>query len=234
LVINIGDFDIVRSINRVLARPFTGFFIRSALHPNQITLLSASSGAAAALLFCLGTKAGFISGAALFELFYILDNCDGEVARAKGLSTKFGSWLDTSVDYCAHVAAFGGIAFGIYRTTQSPLIFIAGVAAMTGIFLSFFVVVLQKTKNYGLAIHGMPKTPEGMIKKASALDKLIETLSVGDFSIIVLLFALFGKMELLLWLAAFGANLFCIVLLITNFKYLVSDCPPSCGRGLPG
>ncbi len=213
----------MRSINRILAKPFTGFFIRSGLHPNHITLLSASSGAAAALLFCLGTKAGFISGAAFFELFYILDNCDGEVARAKGLSSKFGSWLDTLVDYCAHVAAFGGIAFGIYRTTKSPLILIAGAAAMIGIFLSFFVVVLQKTKNYGLAVHGMPKTPEGAVKKINVFDKLIETLSVGDFSIVVLLFAIFDKMEFLVWLAAFGANLFCIVLLSTNFKYLINS-----------
>lgn len=211
----------MRSLNRVLARPFTGFFIRSGLHPNQITLLSGASGAASALLFCLGTKAGFISGAAFFELFYILDNCDGEVARAKGLSTKFGSWLDTSVDYCVHVAAFGAIAFGIYRTTQSPLIPVAGIAAMIGVFLSFFVVVLQKARNYGLAVHGMPKAPKSVVKKTSALDKLIEILSVGDFSIVVLLFALSGRMELLLWLAAFGANIFCIVLLITNFKYLI-------------
>lgn len=177
----------------------------------------------AVLLFCFGTKAGFILGAVFFELFYILDNCDGEVARAKGLSTRFGSWLDTLVDYCVHVAAFGGIAFGIYRTTQSPLIPIAGIAAMIGIFLSFFVVVLQKTRNYGLAIHGMPKTPKGIVKKMSTLDKLIEMLSVGDFSIVVLLFALFGKMELLLWLAAFGANLFCVVLLVVNFRYLTGQ-----------
>jgi len=213
----------VKSINRILAKPFTGFFIRSGLHPNQITLLSGASGVVAVLLFCLGTKAGFISGAAFFELFYILDNCDGEVARAKGLSTKFGSWLDTLVDYCVHVAAFGGIAFGIYRTTRNPLIPIAGIAAMIGIFLSFFVVVLQKTKNYGLAIHGMPKTPKGIAKKVGVLDKLIGTLSVGDFSIVVLLFALSGKMELLLWLAAFGANLFCVALLVVNFKYLTSQ-----------
>lgn len=213
----------MRSVNRILTRPFTGFFIRSGLHPNQITLLSGAVGVVAVFLFCLGTKAGFILGAVFFELFYILDNCDGEVARAKGLSTRFGSWLDTLVDYCVHVAAFGGIAFGIYRTTQSPLIPIAGIAAMIGIFLSFFVVVLQKTKNYGLGIHGMPKTPKGVVKKMGTLDKLIEILSVGDFSIVVLLFALFGKMELLLWLAAFGANLFCVVLLVMNFRYLTGQ-----------
>jgi len=213
----------MRSVNRILSRPFTGFFIRSGLHPNWITLLSGAAGIVAVLLFCFGTKAGFILGAVFFELFYILDNCDGEVARAKGLSTRFGSWLDTLVDYCVHVAAFGGIAFGIYRATQSPLIPIAGIAAMIGIFLSFFVVVLQKTRNYGLAIHGMPKTPKGIVKKTSTLDKLIEVLSVGDFSIVVLLFALFGKMELLLWLAALGANLFCVILLVVNFKYLTGQ-----------
>lgn len=213
----------MRSVNRILTRPFTEFFIRSGLRPNQITLLSAAAGILAVIAFGVGTKTGFILGALFFELFYILDNCDGEVARAKGLSTKFGSWLDTLVDYAVHVLAFGGIAFGLYRANQNPLIPVAGIAAMVGVFLSFFVVVLQKNRDYGLAVHGMPKAPRGTAGEPRIFDKLIEVLSVGDFSIIVLLFALFDKMELLLWLAAFGANLFCVILLIVNFKYLTGQ-----------
>jgi phosphatidylglycerophosphate synthase len=210
----------MKSINRILTRPFTGFFIKSGLHPNQITLLSGAAGVMAILFFSFGTKTGFILGAVFFELFYILDNCDGEVARAKGLSTKFGSWLDTLVDYCVHVAAFGAIALGLYRITPSPFIIVAGLSAMLGIFLSFFVVLLQKVRNYGLGIHGMPNAPAGVRKETGALDRLIETVSVGDFSIVVLLFAIIDKMELLLWLAALGSNVFCIVLLVVNFRYL--------------
>lgn len=207
-------------INRILTAPFTAFFIRSGLHPNYITLLGGAVGILAFFSFSMGTKAGFIAGAVLFEAFYILDNCDGEVARARGLSSKFGSWMDTLVDCFIHVLAFIGIGIGASRIAENPIMIFVGIAAGLGTFLSTFVAMLQKIRNYGLAIHGMPKAPGGAVKKVTAIDRLIDILSMGDFSLVLLLFAVFNKMELLLWLGAIGANLFCIILLAVNFKYL--------------
>lgn len=210
----------MRGINRILTAPFTAFFIRSGLHPNYITLLGGAVGILAFFSFSIGTKAGFIIGAFLFEAFYILDNCDGEVARARGLTSKFGSWMDTLIDCFIHVLAFIGIGIGVSRTTENPIMLFAGIVAGLGTFLSTFVAMLQKTRNYGLAIHGMPKAPDGIVKKITVIDKLIDILSVGDFSLVLLLFAFFNRMELLLWLGAVGANLFCIIILAVNFKYL--------------
>lgn len=210
----------MRSVNRIFSRPLTRVFLNTRLHPNQITLLSAAAGILAFLAFSFGTKASYVLGAIFFELFYILDNCDGEVARAKGLSSKFGSWLDTLVDCCIHVLSFIGIGIGLSRTTQNPIMLFVGFVAGLGAFLSTFVAMLQKTRNYGLAIHGMPKAPPGVVKKITVIDRLIDLLSAGDFSLVLLAFALFNKMELLLWLGAFGANLFCIVLLAVNFRHL--------------
>ena len=213
----------MRSINRILAAPFTNFFIRSGLHPNYITLLGGAVGILAFFSFSAGTKTGFIAGAVLFEAFYILDNCDGEVARARGLSSKFGSWMDTVVDCCIHTLSFIGIGLGVARLTQDPIMLFLGVAAGIGTFLSTFVVMLQKAMNYGLAIHGMPKAPEGEAKRITAADHLIEIFSAGDFSLVVLFFAVLNKMGLLLWLGAIGANIFCVVLLAVNFKYLTGQ-----------
>lgn len=210
----------MKSINRILTAPFTAFFIKSGLHPNYITLIGGAVGILAFFSFSVGTKAGFIAGAFLFEAFYILDNCDGEVARARSLSSKFGSWMDTLVDCLIHVLAFIGIGIGVGRATGDPLILFIGIAAGMGAFLSTFVAMLQKTRNYGLAIHGMPKAPAGAEKKITPIDRLIDILSAGDFSLVLLFFAIFNKMELLLWLGAVGANLFCIILIAVNFKYL--------------
>lgn len=212
----------MKSINRIVTKPFTNLFIGSGLHPNYITLLSGAAGVLAFLSFSAGNRIGFILGAFLFEAFYILDNCDGEVARTRGLSSKFGSWLDTIIDCCVHVLCFIGIGLGLSRTTGIPMMLFVGLMAGLGAFLSMFVAMLQKTRNYGLAVHGMPKAPAGAIKRVTIIDRFIDILSIGDFSLVLLLFALFNKMELLLWLGAFGANLFCIILLVVNFKYLAA------------
>ena len=210
----------MRSINRILTVPFTNLFVKSGLHPNYITLFGGAAGLMAFLLFCIGSKAGFISGAILFEAFYILDNCDGEVARARGLSSAFGSWMDTIVDCCVHILCFVGIGIGVARMTQNPIMLFLGAYAGIGAFLSTLVAMMQKTKNYGLAVYGMPKAPEGETKRITVADRLVDILSLGDFSLIVLLFAVINKMALLLYLGAFGANIFCIILLALNFKYL--------------
>lgn len=210
----------MRGINRILTAPFTAFFIRSGLHPNYITLLGGAAGILAFFAFCIGTRMSFIAGALFFQAFYILDNCDGEVARSRGLSSTFGSWMDTVVDACVNTLSFIGIGIGLSRTAQSPMLLFVGIMAALGVFLSSFVAILQKTRNYGLAVHGMPKAPAGAVKKITVIDWLIDILSMGDFSLVVLIFALFNRMELLLWMGAFGANLFCIILLAVNFKYL--------------
>lgn len=211
----------MKSINRLLTKPFTYIFIRMGLHPNYITLMGGAAGILAFFSFSIGTKASFVTGALLFEAFYILDNCDGEVARARGLSSAFGSWMDTIVDCLVHVLSFIGIGIGLSRATQNPIMLIAGIAAGLGAFLSTLVAMLQKTKNYGLAIHGMPKAPSGAVKEITAADRFIDVLSAGDYSLVLLVFAFFNRMELLLWLGAVGANLFCVILLAVNFKYLI-------------
>jgi phosphatidylglycerophosphate synthase len=159
----------MKSINRILSEPLSAWLVKTNLHPNSITIMSGASGLIAFLMFIMGNTPSFILGALFFELFYVLDNCDGEVARAKGLSSHFGSWLDTLVDYVVHVIAFGGIMLGLYRQHENPVIFIAGIAAMIGIFLSFFVVILQKVKKYGLRSMGCRKHLKVRKRKSARL-----------------------------------------------------------------
>jgi len=77
---------LVRQLSWRLSRWLLGFSVS----PNHITLVSLIIGLAAAAGFALGTRTGAILGAGLVIIAYILDNCDGEVARAKNLSSRWG------------------------------------------------------------------------------------------------------------------------------------------------
>lgn len=171
--------------------------LNSGLHPKQAALLKGLFGILAVIAFSVGAKAGFIAGALFFWFFYILDSSGAGILTAK---------LDTLVNCSVHIAALGAITFGLYAASRSLPALIFGVVAITGICLSFFVVALQKIRN----------APN----KISALDKLIEMFTAGDFSVIFLVFALFDRMELLLLLTALAANAFCVIFLIANFRSL--------------
>jgi phosphatidylglycerophosphate synthase len=70
-------------------------FSRIPLSPNQWTIVSLIPAVLAAYFLA---KDQFLEAAALFIIASFLDLVDGSVARARGMSTKFGAYLDTIVD----------------------------------------------------------------------------------------------------------------------------------------
>lgn len=80
--------------------------------PNHITLVSIGIGLAAAVFFALGDRGAAITGSLLLIVSYVLDNCDGEVARARGMTSRFGMLLDTFGDWLIHALLFVGLGFG--------------------------------------------------------------------------------------------------------------------------
>ena len=72
-------------------------FLRSGLSANQITILNFSLlGLLSIVLFFKGY---FLLGLLVAGLVVLLDNVDGEVARATRGNTKQGEYLDTSLDW---------------------------------------------------------------------------------------------------------------------------------------
>jgi hypothetical protein len=61
------------------------------LSPNQVTLLSMAWGVGAG--FLIATE-NFLWAAVCIQAHHILDGVDGNLARAKGLTSNFGKWLD--------------------------------------------------------------------------------------------------------------------------------------------
>jgi len=66
--------------------------------PNQITWVNVAVGLAACVFAARGTHAAFALAGVLMFLQAVLDSCDGEVARLRHLSSRFGMWLDNASD----------------------------------------------------------------------------------------------------------------------------------------
>lgn len=115
-------------IYRHLAVLLSYLFANFGIHPNLITLLSFSLNILACL-FLLSTDQFnpiiALNSFLLLAFAYVLDCCDGQVARATHQSSKLGVWLDHTFD-CAKTIlinfVFGWILIRNFAGSDSELI----------------------------------------------------------------------------------------------------------------
>ncbi|CAN92956.1 putative membrane protein [Sorangium cellulosum So ce56] len=105
--------------NTYLMRPLAGGVVallaRTAITPNQVTLLNlAVFVVAAALLVALPTAAGGLVAVAVLELSYLLDCADGMLARHKQLASKEGHLFDFFTDELKAVLLSGALSMRLF------------------------------------------------------------------------------------------------------------------------
>src|ERR1700758_2132581 len=88
------DGIVSRYLNRPISRRITRLLLRFPITPNFWTMSIFPLLIVASLFLLRGDYAGFVIGCATFQIYSILDGCDGEIARAKNLVSRFGEKLD--------------------------------------------------------------------------------------------------------------------------------------------
>jgi phosphatidylglycerophosphate synthase len=166
---------------------------RTVITPNQVTLANTALGLLAATLIALGGYWGTLLGAMLFIVSITIDGVDGELARMKLGETDFGGKLDAVTDTVANFAMFAGIAIAAYR--------IGG-----PIYLKLFGIFLIGCGLSAATAYWVYKT------RAADSQSLLEKLTSRDFVYLIVPFALMGRMDLMMWIAAVGSFVFPIVL----------------------
>lgn len=185
-------------LNSALARSLVPLFLRARISANGVTILSLLSGVAGGLFFSLGTSHGMICGALGFLLANLLDECDGKVARLTNTTSPLGAFLDTITDCIVHVALFIGLGLGLHRQfPQGPFLFLGAVAA-GGSFLSFVFDV------GGITPWQASSSPHK--GKGDRLAWVTEWLRI-DFSLLVLISAIWGRLAWVVWAGALGVFL---------------------------
>ena len=143
-------------LNRVMARRGLSWAARWPLTPNQWTGVSLALGCAAAAAVADGRYGVGVLGALGFQAFYITDIWDGEIARLRGLSSRWGSWFDLAVDGLVHTALGAALAIGLWRAGGPSWVAPVGAAAAVGLALDFLVTAWTKLSGVGTAVYGDP------------------------------------------------------------------------------
>jgi len=112
------DGFVSRYLNRPISRVATRLLLRFPTTPNAWTLLIFPIPIAASLILLHGTYGSFLWGLVLFQVFSVLDGCDGEIARAKFLESESGRRLDDFFDILSNILLVVGLGFGLSRQSN--------------------------------------------------------------------------------------------------------------------
>ena len=97
-----------RFVLRPVSFPVTWVSLRLGLSANQVSYFSAIVALLATILMCFPNRLLIITGALLFNFWAILDCVDGNIARAKGKTNKYGDFIDAFAGYVAYGFVFIG------------------------------------------------------------------------------------------------------------------------------
>ncbi len=145
-------------VNVYLQRPVAGLVTHALYYtpvtPNAVTLLSLLAGIAGGVVLAL-PDGSLIIAAIGFYLKDILDSADGQLARAKGLYSRKGRFLDSIGDFLVNAALFSGIGVALaregYSTVEAVLLGLVGFLGVT-LRVSYYVFYqtsyLHREKQY--------------------------------------------------------------------------------------
>jgi phosphatidylglycerophosphate synthase len=123
------DGLVSRYVNRHASRPIARALRPTPVTPNAATLVTLVLAMAAGAL----TGAGWqVAGGIAIQVVSIVDGVDGDLARFKGMATRFGGVLDTVTDRYADAIVLAGMAFYAYRFEDWPRPETIAVLALAG------------------------------------------------------------------------------------------------------
>ena len=131
---------VFRPLSNALVPPL----MRANVPPAAVVLANAATGLVAALVLA---RAELVTAALLLQVKTLLDNTDGQLARAAGRVTLAGRYLDTIADLVVNAAVFAALGY----VTEQPLLAGAGFVALTLVLAADFTA----TELYR-EVHGTP------------------------------------------------------------------------------
>ncbi|PRX01868.1 UNVERIFIED_ORG: CDP-diacylglycerol--glycerol-3-phosphate 3-phosphatidyltransferase [Actinomadura viridilutea] len=122
------------ALGRVLT-PVGRTVARTGVSPNAITIIGTAGVLAGALGFF--PRGEFFWGVLVITAFVVFDMLDGAVARVTGRISKWGAFLDSTLDRIADAAIFSGLMIGLYRDGQERLAGVALYCLVAGVVVSY-------------------------------------------------------------------------------------------------
>jgi phosphatidylglycerophosphate synthase len=118
--------------------------------PNQVTFASAVVAAGAAAMFALLPGHLWLVAAVLvFELSFVLDCVDGQLARIRKTASPLGHMLDFLMDELKAMLIFGSIAVRLWRGGGDDLYMLVGMGGLFALASGLMLTSFMRRPEYG-------------------------------------------------------------------------------------
>jgi phosphatidylglycerophosphate synthase len=221
----------VARFNRRMSLPISIALIRTPLTANQLSIILVVVGFYSAWLFSTGHYLAGVLGGFLSLAASVLDGCDGEIARLKYQESALGCWIETFGDYSYYIAIFLGLTVGAVRQTHHDAFYWIGGLALGGTLLAFALLIYLRSR----ITAGQPEKLHAIARdrfKASGSSfwsriiwrvSFVATRAAMPYGIMA--FALAGALPAIVVLAAVGANIYWVAIIV-KLRHLLGTAEP--------
>jgi len=115
------DGFVSRFLNRPISSRITRLLVKFPIYPSAFTASIFVLPIIAAVFLVRGDYLSVFLGAAIFQMFSILDGCDGEIARARNLESKFGERLDNVCDFLGSLIYVLALGSGLHHFKEGAV-----------------------------------------------------------------------------------------------------------------
>lgn len=218
------DYDRVAMLNRFrqfwtkVITPIANLLLRLGVSPDTVTLVGTIGVSAGALIFF--PRGQLWLGVVVITCFVFSDLIDGHMARTSGKSSKWGSYLDSTLDRLGDGAVFGGLVLYYANSDagdSTPMAAVALWALVMGATTSY---ARAKAESLGLQASG------GLAERS---DRLVSVLVIAFFSDVLNLPIL---LKIVLWLLAIASTITVVQRSISVRRQVLAD-PANAGLNTP-
>jgi phosphatidylglycerophosphate synthase len=127
-----ADTGVDRNFHRRCSRWISRLLVGTPVSPNHVSMASLVVGSAAIWCFWRATPLSALSGVILYAIATIVDHADGEIARLTFQESRFGAYLDWTIDTMIH----SGLVLGMAVTAGGEMMQLMGLFGALGVTLS--------------------------------------------------------------------------------------------------
>jgi CDP-diacylglycerol---glycerol-3-phosphate 3-phosphatidyltransferase len=218
------DYDRVAMLNRFrqfwtkVITPIANLLLKLGVSADAVTLVGTIGVSAAALIFF--PRGQLWLGVVIITCFVFSDLIDGYMARTSGTSSKWGSYLDSTLDRLGDGAIFGGLVMFYANSNAGDSTLMAAVTLWALVMGATTSYARAKAESLGLKASG------GLAERA---DRLVSVLVIAFFSDVLNLPIL---LKIVLWALAVASTITVIQRSISVRKQVLAD-PANAGLDTP-